>query len=172
MRLKETTQPKQPLQGLPAGHLLLAFDRDDTTTLGDAFQSSFDLVLERSRFQAKIAGIPLVTVVALTVWPVFWQTIGLGNPTRQLARRYVVRGRVQGVGFRYFVEHTATALGLNGYVRNLDDGTVEVCAIGTAEELDQLSGMLWKGPRFADVRGVDESEAAMIKYRGFHILHE
>jgi acylphosphatase len=89
----------------------------------------------------------------------------------KIARRYFVRGRVQGVGFRYFVEKTASALRLNGYVRNLDDGRVEVYAIGTAAHHGELAGHLWKGPRWADVRGVEEMEASMVEYEGFHI-HE
>jgi acylphosphatase len=76
---------------------------------------------------------------------------------------------VQGVGFRYFVQHTATALGLDGWVRNLDDGSVEVYASGTAEELDALAGALYKGPRFADVRGVEQREESVAQGRGFHV---
>ena len=87
------------------------------------------------------------------------------------ARRYVVRGRVQGVGYRYFVEQCAQAMRLDGYVKNLDDGSVEVVAAGTAEELAALAGQLWKGPRWAEVRGVEERDEAMIKYKGFRIQH-
>ena len=86
-------------------------------------------------------------------------------------KRFLVRGQVQGVGYRYFVEKWAQSLGLDGSVRNLDDGSVEVLAVGTAEELAALSGHLWKGPRWAEVRGVEEREVAMIKYRGFRIQH-
>ena len=88
---------------------------------------------------------------------------------RKIAKLYRVRGRVQGVGFRYFVEHTANALGVRGYVRNLDDDSVEVYASGTAAQLSELAGLLWKGPRWAEVRGVDESEAAVEDYSGFSI---
>jgi acylphosphatase len=91
---------------------------------------------------------------------------------QKLARLYRVRGRVQGVGFRYFVEHTAHALGLTGWVRNLDDGDVEVYAAGNAAQLAELAGMLRKGPRWAEVRGVDESEAPPIEQQqGFFIRH-
>jgi len=82
-----------------------------------------------------------------------------------------VRGRVQGVGFRYFVEHAANALGLSGWVRNLDDGDVEVYAAGNAAQLAELAGVLWKGPRWAEVRGVDESEAPVEQHYGFFIRH-
>ena len=86
-----------------------------------------------------------------------------------LAKRYLVRGRVQGVGFRYFVQRAAAELGLTGYARNLDDGRVEVYAAGAAAKLDELAARLWKGPRFSDVRGVDEEEAAPHSYSSFRI---
>jgi acylphosphatase len=85
------------------------------------------------------------------------------------AKRYFVRGRVQGVGFRCFVESAAAELKLNGYTRNLDDGRVEVYATGSAANLAELSQRLWHGPRFADVRGVDEQEAAVQQYASFRI---
>ncbi len=85
------------------------------------------------------------------------------------ARRYFVRGRVQGVGFRYFVERVASELSLAGYARNLDDGRVEVYAVGAIEQLEGLSGYLWKGPRAADVRGVEELEAPVEQLRDFRI---
>jgi acylphosphatase len=88
---------------------------------------------------------------------------------RKLARLYHVRGRVQGVGFRYFAELSANALGLAGWVRNRDDGSVEVYAVGTADQLSELAGLLWKGPRWAEVRGVDESEAPLEHVRGFSV---
>ncbi len=62
-------------------------------------------------------------------------------------------------------------MGLDGFVRNLDDGRVEVYAIATAEQHRELAGRLWKGPRWAEVRAVDEMEAPMVKYEGFHIRH-
>lgn len=85
------------------------------------------------------------------------------------ARKYYIRGRVQAVGFRDFVQRAAGDLGLNGYVRNLDDGRVEVYAAGPRRLLDDLAGLLWKGPRWSDVRGVEEREAEMIEYIGFQI---
>ncbi len=87
----------------------------------------------------------------------------------KMARRYLVRGRVQGVGFRYFVELAAHELGITGWVRNLDDGRVETYAVGTKKQLDDLNGRLWLGPRWAEVRGVDEQEAAVVKHAGFRI---
>ena len=58
---------------------------------------------------------------------------------------------------------------MGGYARNLDDGTVEVYAVGTPEQLNELSALLWKGPRMSDVRGVDEQEAPVEKLRDFEI---
>lgn len=78
--------------------------------------------------------------------------------SQKQAKRYIVRGRVQGVGFRYFVEYTASGLGVKGWVRNVDDGTVEVYAVGNPEQLSELEGALWKGPRMSEVRGVKTSE--------------
>ena len=85
------------------------------------------------------------------------------------ARRYFVRGRVQGVGFRYFVERVAAELKLTGYTRNLDDGRVEVYAVGPPAKLAEMNQRLWQGPRFSDVRGVDEEEAAVRQYSSFRI---
>jgi acylphosphatase len=75
------------------------------------------------------------------------------------ARRFVVRGRVQGVGFRWFVEREAHILGIAGWVRNNADGGVEVMAQGTRDQLSGLRSRLREGPRAARVDAVDESEA-------------
>jgi acylphosphatase len=85
------------------------------------------------------------------------------------ARRWYVRGRVQGVGYRYFAQRAACELGLTGYARNLDDGRVEVYAAGEPEKLSALSGLLYRGPRWADVRGVEEQEAAVQTSGSFRI---
>lgn len=88
---------------------------------------------------------------------------------KKLAKFYRVRGRVQGVGFRYFVNQSALALGVRGWVRNDDDGSVQVYAVGTAAQLAELAGYLWKGPRWAEVRGVEENEAALEDHAGFSV---
>ena len=93
-----------------------------------------------------------------------------GKPrSTQAARRWRVRGRVQGVGFRYFTQRVAAELGLGGYVRNLDDGRVEVYAVGPEEKLSELAGRLHHGPRWAEVDGVDEQEAEVSAYASFEI---
>ena len=87
----------------------------------------------------------------------------------QSARRWFVRGRVQGVGFRYFAQREAEALGLTGYVRNLDDGRVEVYAVGPEAKLSELAGRLHQGPRWSDVRGVEEQQAEPREYGMFRV---
>ncbi|SPE37233.1 Acylphosphatase [Candidatus Sulfopaludibacter sp. SbA6] len=86
-----------------------------------------------------------------------------------IARRFLVRGRVQGVGYRYFAQRAANELGVTGFARNLDDGRVEVYAVGPEDKLSQLAGLLHRGPRWADVRGVEEKEAAVQQYGSFRI---
>jgi len=75
------------------------------------------------------------------------------------ARRFLIRGRVQGVGFRWFVEREAHILQIAGWVRNNHDGSVEVLAMGTREQLAGLRMRLQEGPRAARVDHVEESEA-------------
>jgi acylphosphatase len=78
------------------------------------------------------------------------------------ARRFIVRGRVQGVGFRWFVEHEAHILGIAGWVRNNPDGSVEVLAMGSRDQLSGLRSRLREGPRAARVDDVEELEAEPI----------
>jgi acylphosphatase len=85
------------------------------------------------------------------------------------AKRFYVAGRVQGVGFRHFVRNHAFDLGIRGYALNLDDGRVEVYAIGSARQLNDLEGLLRKGPKWADVRTVEVQEAGLLQYDSFHI---
>lgn len=75
------------------------------------------------------------------------------------ARRFLVRGRVQGVGFRWFVEREAHILKIAGWVRNNHDGSVEVLAQGTRDQLSGLRSRLREGPRAARVDNIEESEA-------------
>ena len=63
-------------------------------------------------------------------------------------------GRVQGVGFRYFVWREAEALGIDGWVRNRADGTVEALARGTTHDLDRFQHILEEGPRWSHVTSV------------------
>lgn len=85
------------------------------------------------------------------------------------ARHFVVRGSVQGVGFRYFATTCAEALGVSGWVRNADDGTVEVHAEGTLDQLREFAFDLSRGPRYARVSEVEEAEAAPQGCSGFQV---
>jgi len=85
------------------------------------------------------------------------------------AYRYLVRGRVQGVGFRYFVMREAAALGVAGFARNLPDGTVEVVAEAADEVLQAFEDRLREGPSFASVGAVDRAPVAPRGDQGFHI---
>jgi acylphosphatase len=78
---------------------------------------------------------------------------------------FLIQGRVQGVGFRWYVHREAAELGLRGWVRNTEEGEVEVVAAGTAEDLAELRASLRRGPRGSRVdhlveHTLDESEAA------------
>ncbi len=84
-------------------------------------------------------------------------------------RRYLVSGRVQGVGFRWFVEGEAAQLGITGWVRNRDNGSVEVMATGTREQLNTLHGRLREGPRAARVDEVAVSPAPFLEAKSFGI---
>ncbi len=88
---------------------------------------------------------------------------------RRTARRWIITGSVQGVGFRYFAQAKAHALGLTGWARNLDDGNVEVYAAGAPARLSDLAAALHTGPRMAEVRGVEEREEAVQNLAGFSI---
>jgi acylphosphatase len=82
--------------------------------------------------------------------------------------RAVVRGDVQGVGFRWAVQRQARQLGLTGYAENLPDGSVRVEAEGVPEGLDQLEAFLRVGPRWAQVEALDSQRLdATGEFRGF-----
>ena len=90
--------------------------------------------------------------------------------TEQLIRRHViVRGQVQGVGFRWSADARAHELGLAGWVRNHSDGTVEAEIQGTEEQVDAMLEWLHRGPQFASVTAVDVSEATLNSETGFSI---
>lgn len=87
--------------------------------------------------------------------------------SRKAAKRWLVEGSVQGVGFRYFVQERAKRMGLCGWVRNLGDGRVEVYAAGPEKKLSELAAALHAGPPLSDVRSVEESEAEVQKISSF-----
>jgi acylphosphatase len=77
----------------------------------------------------------------------------------QVTKGFIVRGRVQGVGFRWYVEREAHLLGLAGWVRNNPDGGVEVLATGTHEQINRLHEKLRMGPRAARVDDIQVFDA-------------
>jgi acylphosphatase len=86
------------------------------------------------------------------------------------AVRLRIRGRVQGVGFRWFVCREARELGLSGRVKNLPDGSVEVLASGNPETLAKLRERLRQGPPSGRVEGIEEQELASVPgWEGFEI---
>ena len=89
------------------------------------------------------------------------------KPSETVVGRHVlVSGRVQGVGFRYFVAREAQRLGLSGWVRNLRDGCVEALLCGPQMEVALLLGLLCKGPPAARVDDVRVEESAL-RVQGF-----
>ena len=78
----------------------------------------------------------------------------------RVARRYVISGRVQGVGFRYFTRDVAQREGVTGWVRNLPDGRVEALVEGEADAVTRVERALWQGPGGARVTTVDSDESA------------
>lgn len=86
-----------------------------------------------------------------------------------ICRIYLVRGRVQGVGFRNFVQRCALQIGVEGYTRNISDGRVEVLAQGSASELKELEAQLWRGPTWAQVIDVTHEETGIRDVSGFGI---
>jgi acylphosphatase len=92
----------------------------------------------------------------------------LCDTERSMVQHFLVKGRVQGVGFRWFVHREAAAIGLRGWVRNTEDGHVEVLASGTPEQLAELRAALHEGSRGSRVDSVlehelQESEGANLK---------
>jgi acylphosphatase len=86
-------------------------------------------------------------------------------------KKYLIGGRVQGVGYRNFAQKAARALRLRGWARNLDDGRVEVVAAGGKRQLERFEGELRLGPTFAQVRQfeVEDHVAEDVRIEGFHI---
>lgn len=80
---------------------------------------------------------------------------------REEVRLWVVTGRVQGVGFRWFTARSAERLGLRGFVRNTIDGSVEVLAVGQPSRLEALEHALWDGPNLSDVDNVEKLSTSL-----------
>jgi acylphosphatase len=89
-----------------------------------------------------------------------------------VARRYLVSGRVQGVGFRFFAHESAAAEGVSGWVANLPDGRVEIWIEGDDESVERVERKIRRGPPGARVEQVDtRDETPMGRHTGFDIRH-
>lgn len=87
-----------------------------------------------------------------------------------IARRYIIKGKVQEVGFRYFTVRTARSLGIVGTVKNLPDGSVEAIAEGSPGAIDSFRRQLERGPSYAQVTSIDETEVASTgRYSSFDL---
>jgi acylphosphatase len=84
-----------------------------------------------------------------------------------IAKRQVIAGRVQGVGFRDWTVSKARELGLSGWVRNLPDGSVEALIAGDVAAVEEMSRLLRRGPRLALVDSIDEELADPPDQEGF-----
>jgi acylphosphatase len=88
----------------------------------------------------------------------------------RIARQYIISGRVQRVGFRYFTQAAASRESLDGWVRNRPDGTVEAAAAGEAEAVDRFERAVRRGPDGARVDRVEvHALPAVAPGTGFHI---
>lgn len=85
-------------------------------------------------------------------------------------KRCIVTGRVQGVAYRAATQRQAHTLNVSGYAKNLPDGSVEILACGAERDVNELCDWLWEGPRMAQVRDVQCSNAADQESRGFLAL--
>ncbi len=91
-----------------------------------------------------------------------------GEP--KVSRKFLISGRVQGVGYRFFAERWANQLAIRGYVKNLWDGRVEVYGIGDEASLEEFKRRLAEGPRSARVTGIEEfDEPVNNRYASFVI---
>ena len=84
--------------------------------------------------------------------------------------RYIVRGRVQGVGFRYFVSRMADAFDITGLVRNMTDGSVEIVATGSPENLRSFREQVEIGPSGARVDRVTAEEIEERRFERFEVI--
>jgi acylphosphatase len=87
------------------------------------------------------------------------------------ARRWIVIGRVQGVGYRYFARQTARAIGVRGWIRNLPDGSCEVQVAASADMLQRFKAELMRGPRGALVEDIEDERLVQVPtWQGFQIV--
>ncbi len=85
-----------------------------------------------------------------------------------IALRLIIRGRVQGLGYRYWMVGEAAKRGVNGWVRNLADGSVEALVSGPSAAVNDMIEACRRGPRFARVDSIENTPAATPSETGFH----
>ena len=85
--------------------------------------------------------------------------------------RLYITGSVQGIFFRLFVKQNAEKIGVNGFVRNLEDGRVEVFLEGDADKVNSMRDICKKGPRHSQIRNVEEKRESFQGLRNFKVLH-
>ncbi|MDA0147499.1 acylphosphatase [Vibrio sp. LaRot3] len=84
--------------------------------------------------------------------------------------KFIVSGRVQGVGFRYNTAYHGLKLGVTGYAKNLWDGDVEVVVRGNVQQIEQMEQFLQQGPRMSRVDSLHRETTELKEYKGFDIL--
>ncbi len=87
------------------------------------------------------------------------------------AVRLYINGTVQGIFFRQFVKDNAEKLDIRGFVRNLEDGRVEVFAEGEADNVEKLIELCKQGPKHSQIRNVEIKEEKLQDFKEFKILH-
>ena len=138
---------------------LVALKRFDGSAL---FQNPLPESEEENIYKKNEALMPkLGTLITLTI-----------EVNRKMQMFVIITGKVQGVGFRNFTQLNAKQLGINGYAKNLPNGTVEVVAEGDKAQLDALVVLLKKGPRFARVDSLNVDERPFTgEYKAFGIRY-
>lgn len=86
-----------------------------------------------------------------------------------MTARIYISGFIQGVGYRQFVKRVAQKIGLNGWVRNLQDGRVEALFSGSEDEIEKAIEECWKGPFLSEVKSIDVEWVEEESFDGFEI---
>ena len=84
--------------------------------------------------------------------------------------RLFLTGTVQGIFFRQFIKDNADKYGVRGYVRNLEDGRVEIFLEGNSDEVDSMTAICKRGPKHANIRNVEEKEERFQDFKEFKIM--
>lgn len=87
------------------------------------------------------------------------------------AIRLYLSGLIQGIFFRGFIKENAEKLGVKGFVRNLEDGRVEIFIEGNPEEVNKMVAICKKGPKHAEIKKVEEKSEKFQSFKTFKVLH-